>query len=216
MFRNEFSFSFLLLVLISLYLIKLISSQTCENQLDYYANQYKSLQEERDIMKTKLDNLFTLVNSLIEENKKISASLTEVQASLNKIKKEQFVMYATSWENKVTSTSHLTIPGLLKVVRVNGNAKLKVTSHFHFLSTERFDVVTFINGVLTGVETQTTEYDLVHGMGLSSSQYFSSGTSIASKSVSAGDYTIEIKAKLPFGGKGTVSGIVTIIEIIYD
>ena len=195
--------------------IKFIFSQTqassCQSELTYYSNQYKSLQEERDTIATKL-------NMISDENKKISSALSEVQTKLNKIKREQIVIHASNWENSISSKTHTTIPELLKIIRVSDNPKLKVTSHFHFWVTkgQRLDVVTFLNGVLTGVETQSTESDLVHGMGITFSDLWISGTSFASKSVSAGDYLVEIKTQLPFEGTGGLSGVVTIIEIIYE
>jgi hypothetical protein len=42
------------------------------------------------------------------------------------------------------------------------------------------------------------------------------GTAVASRSVEAGDYTIEVRARVPDGDVGYLNGGVTSIEVFYD
>ncbi len=205
------------MLFVTCFYIKNILTQTCQKETDYYTSIISELQKDREFLKQKLDGLSNEISSLKEENKKFTDKFTEY---MNRLKKEEYVLFPTNWVNTSSSNPYSIVPGLLKTIRVLNKAKLKGTIHFHFYcsSNSRLDIGIFINGILTGIEhqVQETNPDLAFGTALTHLNNWVSSVTLASKTLEAGDYTIEVRSRVKFGSTCFFNGIVAFIEIFYD
>jgi hypothetical protein len=94
--------------------------QSCESERNYYTDVLKEIKSEKK-------------------------AILEI---LKKKKIDVFTAYETQL-NEITSFSFVSIPGVLKTIKIDSNARLKITVHCHFLTTDdkgRIDVAIFING----------------------------------------------------------------------
>jgi hypothetical protein len=182
-------------------------------ETNYYLSMISELQTDRESLKQELFKLSKDISSLKEENKNF-------KEYMSRPKKEEYVLFPKNWANIITSRDYSTVPDLLKKVRVVNKAKLKVTVHFHFRcdAHSRLDIGVYLNGILTGVEHENKDPspDLAYGTALTYLNEFVTSLTLASKTLEAGEYTIEVKARMRQGTTGYVNGIFAIIEILNE
>jgi hypothetical protein len=190
-----------------------ILSRECQTETNYYLSMISELQTDRESLKQELVKLSKDISSLKEENKKF-------KDYMNRPKNEEYVLFPTKWAHIITSRDYSLVPNLLKKVRVLNKAKLKVTVHFHFKcdAQSRIDIGVYINGILTGFEHENKDPspDLAYGTALSYLNDFVTSLTLASKTLEAGEYTIEVRARMRQGTTGYVNGIFAIIEILNE
>ncbi len=160
----------------------------------------------------------TEVQSLKDSSREAESNIVKINQEMIRTKYEEYYIYSSNWANTITSKDYSPVPGLMKVVNIKAKGRLKITAHFHFLikpKNSQIRVVILINGVFTGWNCENEKSEC-HGFGVTALDDWQMGTAVASRSVAPGDYTIEVRARVPDGGLGYLNGIVTLIEVYYD